>query len=94
MSGINASPKQILVLARNIASDISRISSLTNALSDDVEKLAKTFQDDGINTVRNYVSKVQSGINDCTPHIAMVCNSLSDYAEELYQAQKASNGQP
>lgn len=88
---IAASSKDILELTKSIGENIKKINSLNEDLSQKLDRLGETFQDEGYNIIQGYVANSQNKINDAIPDIRIIMEKLIEYAQLLKESEKAFN---
>ena len=77
---IETNQKAILVLARNILDDLSKINEVNEEMERALKTLGATFQDDNYNDVCSYVASAQKQLKAAEPEARTVCNKLCEAA--------------
>jgi uncharacterized protein YukE len=83
MSGINASPRVVLDLAKSIEESSKIIYGLTADLKNKLKVLGHTFQDEGFIRIQNYINATERQVYDMLPEFSKVERGLAEYAAFL-----------
>lgn len=78
-----AKPKEILLLAKGLVEDMKKIEALNEQLTRDLNQVSKTWLDDGIIELREYVIKIHKTLEERKNNIGLVAQQLVVYAEAL-----------
>jgi uncharacterized protein YukE len=83
MSGVSASPRVVLDLAKSIGDSNKTIFSLTVDLNNKLKVLGQTFQDEGFIRIQNYINATERQVYDMEPEFHRVVSKLAEYAALL-----------
>lgn len=89
MEQIEANPKVIIDLTKEIKSCLTKINNLNSELSTQLKSLGSTFQDEGYQVIQGYVSNSQAKFNEALPDMKIVMEKLIEYAQLLIESKKA-----
>lgn len=78
-----AKPKEILLLAKGLAEDMKKIETLNADLKKDLDDVKKTWKDDSILEVNEYVTKIHKALEERKDNIGLIVQQLVVYAEAL-----------
>ena len=78
-----AKPKEILLLAKGLVEDMKKIETLNNDLKKDLEDVKKTWKDDSILEVNEYVTKIHKALEERKDNIGLIAQQLVTYAQAL-----------
>jgi hypothetical protein len=83
--------RDILVLVESIKNDLKNIENHNNTLEEQLNKLGTTFRDEGIEIIRNHISKTRKQIEDTVPEFETVLKKMLEYAQLTRLAESAIN---
>lgn len=84
---LKTSPRDILVLARELLADLKRIQELNNQLAQDLKDVSQTWQDDSFTEVCDFVIKINESVNERGDSIAYTAQQLALYAQALLETK-------
>ena len=85
---IQASSKQIIELTKGINTCLKRILFLNQDLSVKLKNLGNTFQDEGYEVIKAYVSSSQNKVSEAGPDLELVMSKLIEYVGYLKESEK------
>jgi uncharacterized protein YukE len=91
MAEIDSSPEAVEATAYKIIGSMREIKGLCDELGEECVGLGKTFQDEGYEVIKNYVSKTGGIIEDTFPSLQKIAANLREYADLLKKGRATIN---